>query len=122
MRKAPTEIKVPRSGIHVYVDNACEACRRYVAGVLQTLRVELSGWHGEMTIVAGAQTEMPTLRGSVVLVGNCLYENRDFGIFVEGCPPRAIQIAAFRYAMGKTVSAHERTQFRVPHGLEFSTT
>lgn len=121
MRKAPTEIRVPRPGIHVYADTACEACRRYVAGVLQTLSAELSAWHGEMTIIAGSQAEMPTLRGSVVLVGNCLYESRDLGIFVEGCPPRAIQIAAFRYAMGKAVSAHERTQFRVPRAVEFST-
>jgi uncharacterized protein (DUF362 family) len=120
MRKAPTEIKVPRSGIYVYADNACEACRRYIAGALHALSSELSGWHGEMTIIAGSQADLPTLRGSVVLVGNCLYESRDMGIFVEGCPPRAIQIAAFRYAMGKAVSAHERTQFRVPAAVEFS--
>jgi hypothetical protein len=60
---------------------------------------------------------MPPLRGAVVLVGNCLYESRDTGIYIEGCPPRAIQVAAFRYAMGKPVGAHERTQFRVPAAL-----
>ena len=51
------------------------------------------------------------MRGVVVLVGNCLYESRDLGIFIEGCPPHAIQLAAFRYAMGRPVGDHERTQF-----------
>ena len=70
-----------------------------------------------MTVISGPQVEVPPLRGVVVLVGNCLYESRDLGIYIEGCPPRAIQIAAFRYAMGQPVSDHERTQFRVPPRL-----
>lgn len=114
MVKAPVEIVAPREGIHIHADNACPACSRFVAGAMRALADEIRDWDGEMTILSGPQVELPPLRGEVVLVGNCLYESRELGIFVEGCPPRAIQLAAFRYAMGKTVSAHERTQFRVP--------
>lgn len=114
MAKAPVEIVVPRPGIYVHADNACAACRRYIAGALQALRAELIAWDGEMTILSGMLSRTPPLRGSVVLVGNCMYENREIGIYVEGCPPRAIQVAAFRYAMGKEVTEQERTQFRVP--------
>jgi hypothetical protein len=118
MVKAPVEIVPPRAGIHVHAENACPACSRFVAGAMRALADELRAWDGEMTIISGPQVQMPPLRGAVVLVGNCLYESRDLGIFIEGCPPRAIQLAAFRYAMGKTVGDHERTQFRVPSHLE----
>lgn len=115
--RAPVSPAPPREGIYVHADHACEACRRYLAGALATLRDELLSWPGEMTILSGPQREPPPLRGAVVLVGNCLYEQRDLGIYIEGCPPRAIQLAAFRYAMGEPVSAHERTQFRLPAGV-----
>jgi uncharacterized protein (DUF362 family) len=117
MVKAPIDIVVPREGIHIHAEHACPACSRFVAGAMQALADDLRAWDGEMTIISGPQVEMPPLRGAVVLVGNCLYESRDLGIFVEGCPPRAIQLAAFRYAMGETVGDHERTQFRVPPSL-----
>lgn len=117
MVKAPVDIVVPREGIHVFAEHACPACSRFVAGAMRALAEELREWDGEMTIVSGPQVEMPPLRGAVVLVGNCLYEDRDLGIFVEGCPPRAIQLAAFRYAMGQPVGDHERTQFRVSPSL-----
>jgi uncharacterized protein (DUF362 family) len=117
MVKAPVDIVVPREGIHIHAEHACPACSRFVAGAMQALTDELRAWDGEMTIISGPQVTMPPLRGAVVLVGNCLYESRDLGIFVEGCPPRAIQLAAFRYAMGETVGDHERTQFRVPPSL-----
>jgi hypothetical protein len=115
--KAPTVIEAPRPGIFVHADNACDACQRYIAGAMRALADELRAWPGEMTVVSGPQVNPPPLRGVVVLVGNCLYEQRDLGIYIEGCPPRAIQLAAFRYAMGHEVTAHERTQFRVPAGV-----
>jgi uncharacterized protein (DUF362 family) len=117
MVKAPVTIVAPREGIHIHAEHACPACSRFVAGAMQALAGELRDWDGEMTVISGPQVEMPPLRGVVVLVGNCLYESRELGIFIEGCPPRAIQLAAFRYAMGKPVGAHERTQFRVPPSL-----
>ncbi|MFI6209068.1 DUF362 domain-containing protein [Streptomyces sp. NPDC051041] len=114
IKRAPSVITAPRPGIHVHADRACPACRRWIAAAFEALGDELRAWDGEMTVVSGPQAALPELRGQVVLVGNCLYESRDAGIYVEGCPPRAIQLAAFRYAMGQPVGAHERTQFRVP--------
>lgn len=69
---------------------------------------------GELTVICGAHEKLPPLRGAVVLVGNALYDHRDAGVYLEGCPPRAIQIAGFRQAMGMVVTPEERTQFRVP--------
>lgn len=114
LEKAPVEISKPREGIHIYADTACQACQRYIAGAMAALAEELIAWPGEMTILSGPLTTTPPLRGEVVLVGNCLYEQRDLGIYIEGCPPRAIQLAAFRYAMGQGVTDLERTQFRLP--------
>jgi len=114
---APTQIEVPRPGIHVYADDACPACRRYIAGAMKALRTELLEWDGELTVLSGPFVERPPLRGAVVLVGNPLYDSRELGIYVEGCPPRAIQLAAFRFAMGHAVTEHERTQFRVPAAM-----
>jgi hypothetical protein len=114
LEKAPVEIRKPRDGIYIYAETACHACQRYIAGAMAALAEELIAWPGEMTILSGPLTTTPRLRGEVVLVGNCLYEQRDLGIYIEGCPPRAIQLAAFRYAMGKSVTEQERTQFRLP--------
>jgi uncharacterized protein (DUF362 family) len=118
IERAPASPVPPRDGIHVHVDRACAACRRYVAGALVALREELLSWPGEMTVLAGPQPEPPPGHGVLVLVGNCLYEQREAGIYIEGCPPRAIQLAAFRYAMGQPVTAEERTQFRLPGGAD----
>ncbi len=114
LRRAPVRIEVPRPGIHVYADRACPACQRYIAGAMHALADELRRWPGEMTVIAGPHPTPPPRRGVVVLVGNCMYEQRDLGIYIEGCPPRAIQLAAFRYAMGREVTPMERSQFRVP--------
>jgi uncharacterized protein (DUF362 family) len=114
IRRAPAAIVPPRTGIHVHAETACAGCRRFIAAALRRLREELLAYEGEMTVVCGPMEKLPPLRGAVVLVGNALYDHREAGIFLEGCPPRAIQIAGFRHAMGETVTAEERTQFRVP--------
>jgi uncharacterized protein (DUF362 family) len=116
LERAPVRVAAPRAGIHLHTETACPACRRWVAAALEALRDDLAGYPGEVTIVAGAREELPELRGTVVLVGNALYEHRDAGVYLEGCPPRAIQIAAVRHALGMPVNAMERTQFRVPDG------
>lgn len=113
IRRAPVRVEpVPR--VHVYAETACPACQRWVAAALSELQDDLAAYPGELTVVAGPRHELPALRGAVVLVGNALYEHRDAGVYLEGCPPRAIQLAGFRYAIGKPVSPGERSQFRVP--------
>lgn len=116
MVHAPTAVRAPRPGIHLYVDGACDACQRYIAGAITLLEAELLAYEGELTILAGSMRDLPPIRGPVVLVGNCMYEQREAGVYIEGCPPRAIQVAGFRWAMGQEVSPEERTQFRLPVG------
>ncbi|MES9506711.1 DUF362 domain-containing protein [Streptomyces sp. NPDC000609] len=112
--RAPVTLVPPREGIHVHAGTACDDCRRWLAAAMNLLRDELLDFPGEMTIVSGPMERLPELRGAVVLVGNALYEHREAGVYLEGCPPRAIQTAGLRYAMGHEVSDPERTQFRVP--------
>ncbi|MER6961004.1 DUF362 domain-containing protein [Streptomyces sp. NPDC000618] len=114
LRRAPVDLTPPREGIHVHADTACDDCRRWLAAAMNLLRDELIAHPGELTIVSGPVARLPELRGTVVLVGNALYEHREAGVFLEGCPPRAIQTAGLRYAMGRPVTEQERTQFRVP--------
>lgn len=114
IKRAPERIVAPRPGIHVYADTACQACQRYIAGALRALAVELAQWPGELTVLAGPMTAVPPLRGTVVLVGNSQYERRDLGVYLEGCPPRAIQLAGFRHAMGQPVPPELASQFRTP--------
>lgn len=114
IRRAPVDLTPPREGIHVHAETACEDCRRWLAAAMHLLRDELLRFPGEMTIVSGPMERLPALRGAVVLVGNAMYEHRDAGVYLEGCPPRAIQTAGLRYAMGRSVTEQEATQFRVP--------
>jgi hypothetical protein len=114
IERAPVTLTPPREGIHVHADTACDDCRRWLAAAMHLLRDELLSHPGEITIVSGPMERLPEARGAMVLVGNALYEHREAGVYLEGCPPRAIQTAGLRYAMGHAVTEQERTQFRVP--------
>jgi uncharacterized protein (DUF362 family) len=114
IRRAPSRIVPPREGIHIHAETGCPGCRRFIAAALNRLHDELLAFPGELTVVCGPRETLPPLRGAVVLVGNALYDHREAGVYLEGCPPRAIQTAGFRYAMGIPVTPPERTQFRVP--------
>lgn len=116
LNKAPTTPVPTREGIHIHAQNACVQCQRYIAGALQELEPDLQAYAGELTIISGPMQSRPEVRGPVILVGNCTYQHREAGVYIEGCPPRAIQIAAFHHAMGKEVTPTQRTQFRTPHG------
>ncbi|SEN19065.1 DUF362 domain-containing protein [Actinacidiphila rubida] len=114
IERGPVDLTPPRAGIHVHAETACPDCRRWIAAALGRLRSELLAYEGEMTIISGPRTELPALRGAVVLVGNATYEHREAGVYLEGCPPRAIQVAGFRQAMGLPASEAELSQSRLP--------
>lgn len=116
LRRAPSSLPTPRAGISIHADNACMQCKRYIAGVMQMLEADLQAYDGELTIVSGPMAKLPERHGPVLLVGNCTYQHRDAGIYVEGCPPRAIQLAAFKHALGQPVTDEQRTQFRLTDG------
>jgi hypothetical protein len=114
IERGPVDLTPPRAGIHIHAETACPDCRRWIAAALRLLRGELLAYEGELTIVAGPWTALPELRGAVVLVGNATYEHRDAGVYLEGCPPRAIQVAGFRQAMGLPATEAELSQSRLP--------
>ncbi|WP_329529728.1 DUF362 domain-containing protein (plasmid) [Streptomyces sp. NBC_01450] len=114
IERGPVDLTPPRAGIHIHAETACPDCRRWIAAALRQLRGELLAYEGELTVVSGPRTELPELRGAVVLVGNATYEHREAGVYLEGCPPRAIQVAGFRQAMGLPVSEAELSQSRLP--------
>lgn len=114
IERGPVDLTPPRPGIHIHAETACPDCRRWIAAALRELHDELLAFPGELTVVSGPLAELPEPRGAVVLVGNALYEHRGAGIYLEGCPPRAIQVAGFRQAMGYPAAERERNQFRLP--------
>lgn len=114
LRRAPTVPLAPRPGISIHAEHACVQCKRYIAGVMQMLEPDLEAYDGALTIISGPMERLPERHGPVLLVGNCTYQHRDAGIYVEGCPPRAIQLAAFKHALGQPVTDEQRTQFRLP--------
>lgn len=114
IERGPVDLTPPRAGIHIHAETACPDCRRWIAAALRQLRGELLAYEGELTVVSGPRTELPELRGAVVLVGNATYEHREAGVYLEGCPPRAIQVAGFRQAMGLPASEAELSQSRLP--------
>ncbi|NDK23984.1 DUF362 domain-containing protein [Streptomyces sp. TR1341] len=116
IRRAPAAIRADRPRLHVHAETACGPCRQFIAAALHELAADLDAYPGELTVVSGPRERLPPLRGAVVLVGNALYDHREAGVYLEGCPPRAIQLAGFRHALGLPVSPEQRSQFRVPLG------
>lgn len=114
IRQAPRQLPIAPDGVAIHADSACVQCKRYIAAVMDALSPDLAAGRSRLCIVSGPRDGMPPHQGPAVLVGNCMYPHRDAGIYVEGCPPRAIQIAAFRHALGQPVPADARSQFRLP--------
>ena len=114
MHQAPRSPGILPDGIEIHSDSACVQCKRYIAGVMEALDLDLAAHRPSLCVVSGPRDSMPMRNGPTVLVGNCMYPHRDAGLYVEGCPPRAIQIAAFRHALGQPASADARSQFRLP--------
>jgi hypothetical protein len=88
------EAAMERFGAATIIENnTCTGC----IGELDSLFLYLSsaGFEGrfaDMTLVLGTPDEVPSLRGTPVVIGKCAREYRDLGIFVPGCPPHGIEI------------------------------
>lgn len=112
LNRAPHEPIPVHEGVKVYADTACVQCRRYIAGALEEMKTALDQHEGDLTIISGVLEELPVTSGPVVFIGNCTYPHRDHGIYIEGCPPRAIQVAGLQEALGLEVTPEQKTQFR----------
>ena len=91
--EAGTGNKIKGSRFSYDYDSACPECKRYC-----NMLMELFISHGmpdtSLVVTAGPGNHDRLLEKelkSLVLIGNCMYHMRDRGIYVEGCPPRAIQ-------------------------------
>lgn len=73
--------------------NACTGC----IGELDSLFVYLSsaGFEdrlADMTLILGTPDEVPSVRGTPLIIGECARAYRDLGVFVPGCPPHGFKI------------------------------
>lgn len=77
---------------HKY-ENACQECQRYSNSLIELL-CDNGMSESELVIVSGPEA-LANQPGKdprkLILVGNCTYSMRNKGIYIEGCPPRAIQ-------------------------------
>jgi uncharacterized protein (DUF362 family) len=77
-------------------ESACPECTRFCDSLLNLLNEDTT-WQEDILITSGCNLTEQTFNMSThntVLIGNCTYAHRNKGIFVEGCPPRAIQLVA----------------------------
>lgn len=77
-------------------ESACDECKRYCNGLYNYMVEELKS-DEEYLIASGIninQNKSKYSTENVILVGTCAYKDRDRGIYLEGCPPRAIQASA----------------------------
>ncbi len=80
----------------LYYESACPECKRYCHSLIEFLKKQGIS-NADLTFVSGPVIQ-EDISGKdpaeVVLVGNCTYHKRNSGIYIEGCPPRAIQAQA----------------------------
>jgi len=99
-------------------ESACPECKRYCNSLIELL--DNHGVSGtELTVVSGPDIPAGLLcknPSALLLVGNCTYHKRNYGIYIEGCPPRAIQgLAVLDWLQNKVkVSERYKNQCRWP--------
>lgn len=94
--KANVPIKNRNKNIFISSESACSECTRF-CNSLHDLLNEDTTLREDILIASGCNLSEQNLNKSVrntVLIGNCTYAHRNKGIFVEGCPPRAVQVVA----------------------------
>jgi len=79
---------------------ACSRCRGCISGSM--LRYTPRSFCEKITLVCGADRKVPQVKGHLVLVGDCLKDYRKMGIFLPGCPPKAMSIQKCLEELGVT--------------------
>lgn len=94
--KSGLPIQKQNENIAICIKDACPECVRFSNSLNQLLNEKIL-LRNEILIATGSTLTENNFRlpeSSTILIGNCTYRHRDKGIFVEGCPPRAIQAIA----------------------------
>ncbi|MHB8062820.1 MAG: DUF362 domain-containing protein [Ruminiclostridium sp.] len=116
--KSGVDKEIKDSKLSFEYESACNECKRYCNALK-----ELFDSHGmsDTELIIASGPDIPReLSGKdsskLVLVGNCTYYKRNCGIYIEGCPPRAIQgLAVLEWLKNKgDVSEPYRNQCRWP--------
>jgi len=112
------DVPPPTQGIELAVDSACVECQRYCRSIQELLSVDLRP-EVRLLIAAGPAIEsaLQAYRPEhTLIIGNCAYPHRRRGIYLEGCPPRALQAraAADFLAHGELTVPRHRSQCRWP--------
>lgn len=93
-----SENQIGRKNIKIIDDNEalCSECKRFCISLANFLEEELNS-DDEITIAWGNNLSIQDIKNTkenLILVGNCSYMFRKHGIYIDGCPPRAIQATA----------------------------
>lgn len=119
IRSVPRPTK--QQPIELAVDSACIECQRYCRSIQEIFMPHIRPDHGLLIAAGPAIGERleryPSER--IVIVGNCSYPHRRAGIYLEGCPPRALQARAVADLLehGKLTLPLHRSQCRWPDPL-----
>ena len=73
--------------------NACTGCMGELTSLFIYLR--RAGFEGrleDLAVIMGTPEELPELRTTPVVIGQCARAYRDRGVYVPGCPPHGIAI------------------------------
>ena len=90
----PSKLSIPFPNVMVHDEGSCSAC-------LSTLLVFLQDYHSKLTdyrledqnIHVGIGKHLGTCPRGTILIGNCSSKMKSRGVFIQGCPPVASQIA-----------------------------
>jgi hypothetical protein len=76
-------------GLHLVDEQSCTACEGELQSPLFYIREAGCVDHLDgLTVLMGHQRDPPPASEKTVVMGRCVREYRDHGIFVPGCPPR----------------------------------
>ena len=90
----PSRLSIPFPNVTLHDEGSCSAC-------LSTLLVFLQDYHSKLTdyrledqnIHIGIGKHLQACPAGTILIGNCSSKMKSCGIFIQGCPPVASQIA-----------------------------
>lgn len=122
--KAGISVNQKNKNISINNGNACPECERFCNSLYELLH-EGEPLKEEVLIATGCaiiEKYLTCPSNNTILIGNCTYAHRNKGIFVEGCPPRALQaLAVSEWIKNKgKVSEKHKNQCRWPeHRGEF---
>jgi len=72
---------------------ACTGCMgEMVSTFIYLNRAGFGDRLADLTLILGTPGEVPSVRGTPVVIGKCARAYRDLGVFVPGCPPHGIEI------------------------------